>query len=68
MQTNKLKQKNGKLGEIFAMAHWRRVCKILRSEWKKKRRGHSPGNKFVVFYVNQPVCAGLWYDKTPKTV
>ena len=40
-------------GEVFAMARRRRV-QTLRSK-SKKRRGHSPGNKFLSFNLNQPV-------------
>ena len=45
--------------------HMEDVCTISRSE-TKKRRGHSPGNTFVFFYVNQPVSQTNCY--TPETL
>ena len=49
-------------GEVFARAHSRDVRKIPWSE-SKKRRGHSPGNTFGVFNVNQPVaCILPWIN------
>ena len=37
------------------------MCKISRSE-SQKRRGHSPGNEFGVFHVNQPVVMRTGYS------
>ena len=50
----KTKKKKKTTGEVFATAHRRRVQKNSRSD-SNKRRGHSPGNTFRAFDLNQPV-------------
>ena len=62
---NQAKQTNKKTSGELSQGH---IEDVSRSEFEK-RRGYSPGNDFVFFYVNQPVARYqvYWWWVGPST-